>query len=331
MSVFFKRILVYLLCVIMSFTAATAPTDAAGSDAAAGPTTDFAPDIKVYVNGKLLETDVPPIIYDDRTLVPIRAISEAIGCKVEWFDADERIVIYTPVYNDPFMEMHIDDHNVKIMMYDYKYDPPVVWAEDAVTDVRPMLYNDRTLLPLRFVAEWMGFAVEWAEAEQAVYIKSIDDEELRKKLTGLWHGMNMVAAGFDERYAFYEDGVFVHASSMADTGPERFRMGTWDVIGGRLVFLIQDWCMATDRYIKNDYDVVLTSDSDYTFLRGYTIINESITFPGFDPDTGREMLEINYQTFYSFNNQDNLMSDYDEIIERYGFDMSREAFDTTGA
>ncbi len=43
---------------------------------------------------KTLELDVPPQIIEDRTLVPVRAISEALGCKVDW-DGVSRTVIIT--------------------------------------------------------------------------------------------------------------------------------------------------------------------------------------------------------------------------------------------
>lgn len=37
-----------------------------------------------YVNGECVDLDVPPFVSDDRTFVPLRAISEALKCKVEW-------------------------------------------------------------------------------------------------------------------------------------------------------------------------------------------------------------------------------------------------------
>lgn len=41
-------------------------------------------DIKVIFNGTQMQFDQPPIIQDGRTLVPVRAIFEAIGAEVEW-------------------------------------------------------------------------------------------------------------------------------------------------------------------------------------------------------------------------------------------------------
>ena len=45
----------------------------------------FADDVvKVNVNGKTIVTDQPPIITNGRTMVPLRAVAEALGCQVEW-------------------------------------------------------------------------------------------------------------------------------------------------------------------------------------------------------------------------------------------------------
>ena len=46
-------------------------------------------------NDKDIALDVPAKLIDSRTMVPLRAISEAYGCKVEWIDSDKQINIYT--------------------------------------------------------------------------------------------------------------------------------------------------------------------------------------------------------------------------------------------
>lgn len=41
------------------------------------------------------ETDVPPAIHNGRTMIPVRAVSELLGCKVEWDDENQTVVITT--------------------------------------------------------------------------------------------------------------------------------------------------------------------------------------------------------------------------------------------
>ena len=49
---------------------------------------------ELYVNGKAIKLDVPAKIINDRTLVPVRAISEAYDCEVRWNDKDSIVEIY---------------------------------------------------------------------------------------------------------------------------------------------------------------------------------------------------------------------------------------------
>ena len=51
---------------------------------------------KMYFNGKEIALDVPAKIKDDRTLVPLRAISEAFECEVHWYGDTKIIRIYSP-------------------------------------------------------------------------------------------------------------------------------------------------------------------------------------------------------------------------------------------
>jgi len=92
-----------------------------------------------------------PIIKNDRTLVPIRAIVEALGGKVDW-EATERKV--TIVLNSTTIELWIGKSTAKVNGIDNPIDttnPKVV----------PEIINNRTMLPLRFIAENLGCDVQW--------------------------------------------------------------------------------------------------------------------------------------------------------------------------
>ena len=51
--------------------------------------------IRIKLNGYYMDFDVMPVIVNSRTLVPIRAVSEAFGCKVDWVDATQTVIITT--------------------------------------------------------------------------------------------------------------------------------------------------------------------------------------------------------------------------------------------
>lgn len=48
-----------------------------------------------FLNGEKITLDVAPQIVNSRTLVPIRFVSESLGCKVDWDDASKTVIIST--------------------------------------------------------------------------------------------------------------------------------------------------------------------------------------------------------------------------------------------
>jgi len=117
------------------------------------------PDIVVTVNDKAIAFDVKPTIINDRTLVPLRAIFEALGAQVTW-DGDTN-TIYSSKGN-----------SIIILQVDNKM--AFVNSKQVTLDVAPQIIEDRTLVPARFIAEALGATVNWDEATSTVII--ITDE-----------------------------------------------------------------------------------------------------------------------------------------------------------
>ncbi len=121
--------------------------------------------ITVLVNGEPVAFDVQPQLIHGRTMVPLRAIFEELGVKVDWdkntrtvtATRDDRVVISTIGSKT----MHIND-------------------EEKIMDVAPTIVKGRTLVPVRFVAEAFDCYVEWDGGSRTVYVESdytMDDEE----------------------------------------------------------------------------------------------------------------------------------------------------------
>jgi len=119
------------------------------------PTPTNTDEIRVLLNGTPIEFDVPPMIIDNRTMVPFRAIFEALGLRVEW-DADN------------MMASGISE-NLRIDLYIGSY---TAFINDvkANLDVPATIYNNRTMIPLRFIAEESGLNVEWNEYTRTIII-----------------------------------------------------------------------------------------------------------------------------------------------------------------
>ncbi len=108
----------------------------------------------VKLNDDEISFDQPPLIYNDRTLVPMRAIFEAMGCEVVW--------------NDGVINVYKDDENIMTLWVNTRE----MWlpSGSVTLDVAPMVINDRTLVPVRAITESMGAKVEWDGDLKIVYI-----------------------------------------------------------------------------------------------------------------------------------------------------------------
>lgn len=57
--------------------------------------------VKLFVDGKEIHSEVPPQIIDGSTLIPARALSEALGAKVEWDDVNRTVIVQSEAYLHP--------------------------------------------------------------------------------------------------------------------------------------------------------------------------------------------------------------------------------------
>jgi|GEM_PF-2140852 len=119
------------------------------------PTPPATSDIIVTLNGNRLTFDQPPIIENGRTLVPLRAIFEAMGATVEWDQATQTV---TGTKGNTVVKMTIGN-------------PVMTVNGQAITlDVPPKVLNGRTLVPARAVAESFDAKVDWDGTTRTVII-----------------------------------------------------------------------------------------------------------------------------------------------------------------
>lgn len=115
--------------------------------------------ISLYVNNKMVETDTMPVLENDRTLVPIRVVSENLGAAVSWNEKDE---IVTVTDGSTKIQLTIGHKSIIIIKGSETY----IYE----SDVPARLINDRTMVPIRAVAEILGADVKWDDNTQSVYI-----------------------------------------------------------------------------------------------------------------------------------------------------------------
>jgi len=112
--------------------------------------------IIIFIDGQLQTFPKPPVEVNGRTLVPLRAIFEALGAKVEWDEATQTVTATK------------DNNTIKLTIGSkvaYKN------GEKIFLDVPAQLYNgDTTMVPIRFVSEALGAKVGWDAYSNSVII-----------------------------------------------------------------------------------------------------------------------------------------------------------------
>lgn len=111
------------------------------------------------VFGKTVENDVAPYIERDRTMLPARFISENLGAEVYWDEAEGKVTI---VKGDTTIILYIGK------------DIALVNGEEVKLDAAACIKEDRTFVPIRFVAESFGEKVEWNDKDRTVTITVIN-------------------------------------------------------------------------------------------------------------------------------------------------------------
>ncbi len=123
----------------------------------------------VFVDGsRIIFSDQNAVIVDGRTLVPARGVFEAMGHKVTW-NADDRTVSVESSTGVRKVLIAIDSDVMKIDTFKtiMEYE-----SKETKLDVPAQIMNDRTMIPLRAVAEAFNSDVKWDGDAYAVNITS---------------------------------------------------------------------------------------------------------------------------------------------------------------
>jgi hypothetical protein len=120
----------------------------------------------IYVDGVKGEVDpgraTTPVIISEwgRTLLPIRSVIESLGGTISWDGTDKKVTI------------NISGTKVELWINkNYAYvNGKKVQIDSSNAKVTPIIKNDRTMLPIRFVAESIGAYVGWYSSDKSILI-----------------------------------------------------------------------------------------------------------------------------------------------------------------
>lgn len=137
--------------------------------------------ITVTVNGEKVASDVAPVMENDRILLPMRAIFEALGCNVSYREADGAQLV-TAFRGDKQVVLEIGKNEITVN------------GEEKEMDVAAKIENGRTLVPVRAVSEAMDADVSW-------------DGETKTASVTTKQGEHRIASVTDEESVKAEDGT----------------------------------------------------------------------------------------------------------------------------
>ncbi len=105
--------------------------------------------IPIYINGQEVQPEVAPILQNNRVMVPIRYIAESFAAQVDW--------------RDPDIFVQKDDLTLQLTV-----NSPIALRNGVETlqlDGVPFVQDNRTMVPLRFLAEGLGLAVDYQDGK----------------------------------------------------------------------------------------------------------------------------------------------------------------------
>lgn len=152
-------------------------------------------EIKVYVNDTAIAFDVPPIFVKNFTLVPVRAVFEALGAKIEWDNYTKTVTITRGT------EVRVQPGNRIAMVNNIP----------NVMEVPAVGINGRIMVPIRFISEAIGANVDWVNETKTVFINDLAEQ---KDLGNIQNG-GRFASDSNYYYHILPDGVLLRESIAA--------------------------------------------------------------------------------------------------------------------
>ncbi|MCM1567098.1 MAG: copper amine oxidase N-terminal domain-containing protein [Dehalobacter sp.] len=136
--------------------------------AIAGETSENQDTVMVFIldnntytaDGELIVMDVSPSIIESRTMLPIRYAATPLGADVSWDNETKKVTVSL---GETKMELWIGQNNALVNGSTVPIDPDNV-------NVKPLIINGRTMLPLRFVTEALGCDVQWDAVARKITI-----------------------------------------------------------------------------------------------------------------------------------------------------------------
>ncbi len=252
--------------------------------------------IRINLDGVDVACDSPPVIIDGRTLVPARAVFEAMGGSVSWNEAAREVAV-----------------TVRDVDVNLKIDSKIAYINGSgkQLEVPARIIKNRTMIPVRFVLEAVGCEVSWDDKNRVVGIVSSSEET--KELTvigsiGLSQAGNRVTVDADREITDFTTFKMSNPSRMVfDIGNAKLGISDGAINTGENPFFK---AIRYSQYTKDSVRIVadLTMYSSGTASRSDSMRTAYLTFEVNEPEALGDVIE-----------PDGTISSADQaILDQYG-------------
>ena len=143
-----KTLMMILTVITVSLSAVPSMTHAEADDERS---------VGLIINEQWFKAKQPPILKNDRTLAPLREISEALDFKVAWEQDDKKVTVSK---DDVSFDLFIDRSYI------------IKDGKESAIDSPPILWYDTTMVPVRLISEMLSCDVEWDGERYLVFVNS---------------------------------------------------------------------------------------------------------------------------------------------------------------
>lgn len=159
---------------LLVLSTAVAATGVVASVSAADDSAADASAINLVVSGNAIECDQAPVIVEGRTLIPLRAVAESVGAEVEWVAETKTVEIDNALLG---AKLAIGSNELELT------NKLTNTTETKEIDVPAQIINDRTMVPVRAVAENFGLDVDWDQDTRTVFVTVPEAETVDEETT----------------------------------------------------------------------------------------------------------------------------------------------------
>lgn len=135
------------------------------------------------VDKNIDDNGTTPIIINERTFIPVRALIENLGGQAQWDNATKTAVL---TYGADIIRLTVDSNTA---YYN---------GNNVELDTAPAIVNERTMLPVRFIAESFGFKVDWDNDSRTISISEQVAEVSTEETIAITEATTTIAQAEDE-------------------------------------------------------------------------------------------------------------------------------------